>query len=108
MSIKLTEEYSHAKYRFKSADGNGLSAGARIASLILTALGAIPLFLIAKWLEPSEGLMVFIYWLFSVWAIWVLLYGLNTFLVGQKVDEAKIFWVAFILNIPIQVWIANL
>ena len=79
----------------------------RITTLVLSVIFAIPLFFIAKWLEPSQGLMVFVYWLFSVWTIWVLLYGLNTFLVGQKVDETKMFWFAFFINIPIQIWIAN-
>ena len=88
--------------------------GRDIIKKILILLGcmmfaAIP-GLLALWLSHFSGLIpTLAYWFFSMWTITAVLMGLWGLFTGEIVENMdNMVWVSFFVNIPVQIFIANI
>lgn len=89
----------------KTVKLNGLNE--RLVNLgVSVALGLVT-FLLAYWFSRYNGLgWSLIYWFFSVGVIYMVANGLIGLFFGYALKADTLFWVAFILNIPIQIILA--
>jgi len=80
-----------------------LDRSGRLINFFVGIVIAIPLFFVAWWLSSFHNFFIdIIYWGFSVWTIYVLINGIIGLISGYSLGSTKLFWIAFLVNIPVQ------